>query len=267
MTSIVYAVGTPDQASVSFTYDQNDNLASYTNELSQTTLLTYDNSNRLVEEQDPPPDPNNPNVRPTYTWSYDTRGNMLQEVDPMNRVTSYVYGPGSDGDEPDLDKMIQPDPAGGTNYTVTTYGHDNADNLTSITDPLSRVQSMGFDADNRQTSITMPNPLTGGSGGPSESVVLNALGFPVQQFDLAGSETDNTFNWQGEVLTSTGPAPTQGAQRPVETFTYNADGQTLSDENPLSATTQYVYNSFGELVEEILPDPDGSGPLTSPTLH
>jgi RHS repeat-associated protein len=267
VSQIVYAVGTPDQASVSMTYDSNENPASYTNELGQTILLVYDNSDRKVGEQDPPPDPSQPNVRPTWAWVYDTRGNQLSELDPMNRLTRRVYGPGSDGDEPDLDQIIQPDPAGGTNYTVTTLGHDNAENITSVTDPMQRLQSAGFDADNRQTSITLPNPVGGGSGGPTESVVYNALGFAVQQFDFAGNETDNTFNWRGQVLTTTGPATTPGAQRPTETLTYNPDGQTLTDQNPLLATTQDIYDSFGRLKEEILPDPDGGGPLAAPTLH
>ncbi|HEX7380264.1 MAG TPA: RHS repeat domain-containing protein [Pirellulales bacterium] len=161
--------------------------------------------------------------------------------------------------------MTQPDPTGATNYTITTYGHDAADNLTSILDPMSRLQTIGYDADNRQISITLPNPTTGGSGGPTESVVYNALGFPVQQFDLAGNETDNTFNWRGQVLTSEGPPPTPGAARPVETFTYNADGQVLTDQNALGGTTQYVYNSFGEVTQEILPSPGGGA--TQPTLH
>jgi YD repeat-containing protein len=71
-------------------------------------------------------------------------------------------------------------------------------------------------------------------------------------------------------LTTVGPAVPDGhggQAHPTETLTYNADGQVLTDENRLSATTRYIYNSFGELVEEILPDPDGSGPLGSPTLH
>jgi RHS repeat-associated protein len=33
------------------------------------------------------------------------------------------------------------------------------------------------------------------------------------------------------------------------------------------ATTQDIYDSFGRLKEEILPDPDGGGPLAAPTLH
>jgi YD repeat-containing protein len=115
--------------------------------------------------------------------------------------------------------------------------------------------------------VTLPNPAGGGSGGPSQSVVYGTLGYVVQQFDELGAETDNTVNWRGQVLTTTGPAPTPCADRPTETFTYNADGQVLTDQNALLATTQYVYDSFGRRTEAILPDPDGGGPLTSPTLH
>jgi len=64
VSQIVYAQGTPDQATVSMAYDANDNPASYTNELSATTLTSYDNLDRLVKTQLPAPDPNNPNVRP-----------------------------------------------------------------------------------------------------------------------------------------------------------------------------------------------------------
>ena len=57
LRQVVYAKGTSDQASVSYTYDQNDNPASFTNEIGATTLTTYDHLDRLVEQQDPRPRP------------------------------------------------------------------------------------------------------------------------------------------------------------------------------------------------------------------
>ena len=168
LTQEVYAVGTSDQASVEYTYDQNDNEASFENELGAITLTTYDNLNHLVERQDPAPDPNQPDVRPTTTWQYDPRGDMVQTVDPRGLVTTYTYGLGSDGDDPDLDKMTQPDPLGGTNYTDTSYGHDNADDVTSVTSPAGDIETLGYDADRRPTSDQLPNPVGGGTGGPYE---------------------------------------------------------------------------------------------------
>ncbi|HEX7380495.1 MAG TPA: hypothetical protein VF278_25500, partial [Pirellulales bacterium] len=146
--------------------------------------------------------------------------------------------------------------ADSTGTTSITYGIGRA--VTRITHPDGTYQT--FTAPLTQALVD-----TAGGLGATESVVYNALGFPVQQFDLAGNETDNTFNWRGQVLTSEGPAPTLGAARPVETFTYNADGQVLTDQNALGGTTQYVYNSFGEVTQEILPSPGGGA--TQPTLH
>ncbi|MGH7192091.1 MAG: hypothetical protein ACREJM_00995, partial [Candidatus Saccharimonadales bacterium] len=265
-SQIVYAQGTPDQASVSMTYDGNDNPASYVNELSATTLTTYDNLDRLVKTQLPAPDPNNPNVRPTYTNLWDAKGRKIESTDARNLSTSYAYALGSDGDDPQLTKLTQPDPTGGSNYTVTTLGYDNADNLTSILDPMQRLTSMGYSANNLQTSVTLPNPNGGGTGGPQTTVVYNGLGMPVQEFDQASNETDNTFNWRGQVLTTTGPPPTQGATRPTVTDTYNADGQLTSEQDAMGHQTQLFYDDFGRLVKEILPDPDGSGPLAAPVL-
>src|SRR6185437_1038125 len=67
--------------------------------------------------------------------------------------------------------------------------------------------------------------------------------------------------------TVTGPAPTVGVARPVTTYTYNNDGQVLTETDPLSHVTSYVYDDFGRLTQETLSDPDGAGPLTSSVLH
>ena len=260
-TQIVYAQGTADQASVSYTYDSNDNPATYVDELSRTTNFTYDNLNRLIQTVLPPPDPNNPTVRPTISKSYDALSNVISESDPLSNVTTFSYN-----NDNQLTQIQQPDPAGGTNYTITKYGYDLAGNLTTTTDPMGRITTYGYDGDNRQTSVQLPNPVGGGAGGPTSSVVYDALGDVIKSFDDKGAETDYTYDAMGRVLTTTGPAPTQGAAQPVTTYTYNADGQVLTETDPMGHETQYQYDDFGELTQETLPDPDGAGPLTSTIL-
>jgi len=247
-TQIVYAQGTADQATVSFTYDANDNPASYTDELSRTTDLTYDNLNRLIQTILPPPDPNNPSVRPTISDVYSATNKLLSETDPLGNTVAYSYGAFGL-----LTQVQQPDPAGGTNYTITQYGHDNAGNLTTITDPMGRITTYGYDGDNRQTSVQAPNPVGGGTGGPTSSVVYDALGDVVQSFDFKGAETDYTYDDLGRVLTVTGPAPTVGAARPVTTYAYNADSQITSVIDAMGHETDFSYDDFGELVSETLP--------------
>ncbi len=248
-TQIVYAQGTADEASVSFTYDSNDNPASYTDELGRVTSLTYDDLNRLIETDLPAPDPNNPTVFPVISALYSATGKKISETDPLGNVMQYSYGAFGH-----LTQIQQPDPAGGTNYTITQYGYDDAGNLTTITDPLSRITTYGFDADNRQTSMRAPNPSDGsGTGGPEQSVTYDALGDVISSTDANGNETDYTYDEMGRVLTITGPAPTTGGDRPVTTYTYNADGQVLTMTDPMGHLTQYQYDDFGELVQETLP--------------
>ena len=261
-TTIVYAQATIDQASVSFTYDANDNPATYTDELGRVTSFVYDNMNRLVQTTLPPPDPANPTVRPVISDLFNPQGHKISETDPLGDLTQWFYGAFGN-----LIKTQQPDPAGGVNYTITQYGHDAAGNLTTITDPMSRITTLGYDADNRQTSVQLPNPAGGGTGGPTKSVVYDALGDVVKSFDFKGAETDYTYDAMGRVLTITAPPPTTGAARPVTSYTYNADGQVLTETDPMGHVTSFAYDDFGRLTQETLPDPDGAGPLTSSVLH
>ncbi|HUY90664.1 MAG TPA: Ig-like domain-containing protein, partial [Pirellulales bacterium] len=247
-TQIVYAQGTPDQATVSLTYDLNDNPATYTDELGRVTDFTYDDLNRLIQTTLPPPDPNNPSVRPVLSAFFDAAGNKTSATDPLANVTSYSYDFSGK-----IIQVQQPDPAGGTNHTITRYGYDPAGNLTSITDPMSRITTLGYDADNRPNSVQLPNPVGGGTGGPTSSVVYDALGDVIKSFDFNGAETDYTFDQMGRVLTVTGPAPTVGAARPVTTYTYNADSQVLTKTDAMNHVTSYQYDDFGELVQETLP--------------
>ncbi len=259
---IVYAQGTIDQASVSLTYDSADNPATYTDELGRVASFSYDNLNRLIQTLLPAPDPNNPAVAPVISAFYNALGKKTSETDPLGRVSTFSYGAFGH-----LTRVQQPDPAGGVNYTVTQFGDDAAGNRTTISDPLGRIMTFGYDSANRQTSVQAPNPVGGGAGGPTKSVVYDALGNVIKSFDFGGNATDLTYDAMGRVLSVTGPAPSVGAPRPVTAFTYNADGQVLSTSDPLGHTTTYVYDDFGRLTQETLPDPDGAGPLTSSVLH
>ncbi|HJQ18127.1 MAG TPA: RHS repeat domain-containing protein, partial [Allosphingosinicella sp.] len=81
VSQIVYAQGTADQTSVSMTYDANDNPTRYTNELSATTLTTYDNLDRLVSTTLPAPNPSQPSIKPVYTQVWDARNRKIESTD------------------------------------------------------------------------------------------------------------------------------------------------------------------------------------------
>ncbi|HEV3339095.1 MAG TPA: hypothetical protein VG125_02025 [Pirellulales bacterium] len=276
VTQVTYAVGTADQASVAYGYDSADDLISETDELGRTTNFVVDGLGRTIEQLDPPPDASQPNVRPITQTVFDAKGEVAKTIDPMNRTTYYVYDESSvmEDSGPTLLKVEGPDPTGGTNYTTTQYIYDPAGNRTEEIDPMGRITAFQYNAANQQIAQQDPSPTDGTNNhtfnratanGPVTSVVYDTAGDPIQQFDPAGNETDNVFDSNAQLLSTTGPAPASGAARPTVTYTYNGDGQIASATNALGATTVFKYDSFGNKIEEDDPSPDG-GHTPGPVL-
>jgi YD repeat-containing protein len=203
-----------------------------TDELNRTTNFVVDGMGRTIQQLDPPPDPNHPSVRPITQSVYDGKSQVIETVDPMNRATFDFYDDGGH-----VIKVEAPDPAGGTNYTTTRYVVDAAGNRVEEIDPLARTTAWQVDAANQVIAQQEASPADGTNNqtfvratasGPVTSVVLDTAGDPVQEFDAAGSETDNVFDSNGNLVNSTGPAPTTGAARPTTAYAYNGDGQVVS---------------------------------------
>jgi RHS repeat-associated protein len=142
-------------------------LASSTDENSQTTNYTYDDSlNRLTEAQGPP-DPNNSNQRPTTTYSYNdsaptpsiTTSELLNTSGVQKTSESIMDGMGHV-----TYTELTSDP-GGTDIVHTAY--DGFGNVASVTNPYRSTSdttygttSYGYDALNRKTLQTQPDGST-----------------------------------------------------------------------------------------------------------
>jgi YD repeat-containing protein len=63
-----------------------------------------------------------------------------------------------------------------------------------------------------------------------------------------------------------GTSVTDAASGVVST-TFDKDNNVLTTEDQLGNLVTNVWNSRSELVEQDLPDPDGTGPLAAPVLH
>lgn len=276
VSAITYAVGTTEQASVSFGYSSSDDLVSETDELNRTTAFKVDGVGRTIETDAPPPDSSQPTVYPKTNDVYDALGRLitetvLQSVQPTTvaLVTSYSYN--ADGQ---VTRIQQPDPTGGTNYTVTQNFYDPNGNLIRQVSPSGRVTAWEFDADNRRIAEQDPSPTDGSNNlsfnratanGPVTTVAYDPLGNAVAEINANGQETDNVFDLLGDLLSTTGPADANN-QRPTIQYSYNADQEMTGETNALLGVTRLAYDDFGELIQRQDPSPDGGktpGPIST----
>ena len=181
------------------------------------------------------------------TWSatYDSRGNLLTETNPLSKVWEYTY-------DSDNVMLTAEDPLGNT----TTYTPDANGNIelvedalgrdsaaitynaygqpTSIEDALTKVTTVTYDANGYTETITDPN---------SNDVTLDwdSMGRLVSQTDALSYVTSFAYDNWGRLTTKTMPGSA------TRSLTYHPTGQVVTSTNERSKVTNYTYNDAGRL--------------------
>jgi RHS repeat-associated protein len=152
VTQITYAVGTSEEASVSYEYDPNTGkLLAEVDELGRRTEYEYNALGQLVRKILPDPDEDGPLTSPVYQYSYDAMGNLAAETDPLGNVTQYVYDARGR-----LIRTIQPDPDGESGplaSPITQQFYDPAGRLSHVIDPVGTITEYAYDNADRQTAV------------------------------------------------------------------------------------------------------------------
>ena len=202
----------------SYTYDNNNNLATVTDPLGHPNGNIYDALNRLTAVLDP-------NLG-TVRYAYDAAGNLGQVTDQRGLVTSYTY----DGLNNPI-KIQSPD----TGTTVNTY--DLVGNLLTKLDARGVTATYTYDNINRAMNIIFRR------GGVDEihqfqyDVGVNGKGRLTQTMDPAAL-TSWTYNSQGRV---TSKAQTVDALTKMVTYGYNNAGQLVGMTLPSGQQIGYSY--------------------------
>jgi RHS repeat-associated protein len=206
------------------------------------TFYTYDAAGRLTQVQD---------GTGTYTFAYDGLGRLKTAttnyafLTARNFTVSYTYDKASN-------RVTMTDPEG----TVTTYGYDTLNRLTSLGNSWAGTFNFGYDALSRRTSLTRPNGVNtsysydglshllsvahqnGSTTLDGASYTYDAAGNRLSKTDLYANVTsayayDNIYQLTGV---------TQGTST-TESYTYDAVGNRLSS----LGVSPYSYNSSNEL--------------------
>jgi RHS repeat-associated protein len=192
-------------------------------------------------------------------FTYDSRGNLLKAVDPLNEVTVFTYD--------NMDRVLtRTDPRqnqtsytydalGNLTETVDALGHvvrstyDLNGNKTSEVDPLGQTTLYAYDALNRLSKITYPDQST-------KQYTYDFRNNKLSETDQAGHVNQYLYYLDGHLETVIYAHGTIDAG--TMQYTYDADGnlKTVTDEDANITTYNYdAANRLTSVQDAIKTDP------------
>ena len=255
MTSTTFALGTPDEATVSFEYDLAGRKIREVNAVGGVTLHQYDAADRLVSTTDP--------VGSVTQYGYDAAGRRVTMTDAKNRVTGYGYDargrllteiyPDGRSLTKTLDRVgliISQTDEDGKN---TSYLYDGASQVTRVTNSLGQVTQFSYDTAGNKIAQTdaRGNPTTYQWDALNRRIrrTLPLGQLETQTFDAAGNLTTRT-DFNGKTTTYLYDTLNQQVRRtPDASFaaavvisTYTSSGQRATMTDATGQTT-YAYDN------------------------
>ncbi len=231
--------------SVSYEYDGQGNLIRMTGVDGSITTYLYDLDHFMTQVELP--------GAGTTSNAYDTSGRIVNQTDPIARVTTFSYsGAETTIVHPDGSRTVEAYTNGvlasqtvaeGTPEEATTsFKYDERLNVVEIVDALGGVSAMSYDGNgNVLTKTDALGNVTSYTYGPLSKVTSTT--------DPLGRVTTATYDLLGNVLTMSTPSGR------TSTWTYNANGTIATATDPLGAATSYAYDAAGRIAS--VTDPDG----------
>lgn len=240
LQSVTAALGTPREATTSYTYDAHMfGRTTTTSPDGKVTRTTYDGKGDVVSRTDPlgntttsdyndlgePTSVTTPTGRES-SFFYDSAGNLLDSTDPAGETTTYRH------DDPrhpgDVTSVTDPD------GDVTAYTYDAAGNTSSVTvTPTSgdaATSHAAYDADGEQVCGVAAKQAAKGVSCPTELAV-----------DPPAGAVSTVFNDDGEVTSTT------DAGGHTSHATYDADGRVTRRTDADGNASAFVYDHDGRL--------------------
>jgi RHS repeat-associated protein len=198
---------------------------------------------------------------PATYFTYDMVGNLLEKKEPDlgaswgTPITTYEYDRHFN-----LTKLTQPDPDGtGGGFPlarpITSYGYDDLDRQTSMTDPLARVTTYDYDALDRLNLVTGHDPDNSGPDPqPTTSFKYDAVGNLIAVTDPLNRVSLTRYDLMYR------PVNSVDAIGGASAANYDAAGRLGTTTDELGRITTYAYDGMDRLTSVLLPDPGTGAP-------
>jgi len=214
ITNIVDRLG----FSLTYTYDENGNLAAFRNRDSETNGYAYDANHRLVSLVDA-------RGITVLTNGYDASGRLVASGDAFGLVTGYTH---------DLQNRLS--------YTTNRLGYvtirefDTYGNVVREVDPLGAVRTFEYDPNGNLVAKNNAADCA-----CAERYSYDAFDNRITETDAAGNTTTFTYNPLRKILTMRDPSGF------TTTNTYDASGNLISTRDGAGQSVTFTYNNLGKV--------------------
>jgi RHS repeat-associated protein len=185
---------------------------------------------------------------------------VTSETDELGRQTLYEVDPIT-GDRKKMTQVVGA--VGGTDDVVTSYTYTNKNLIDTETDPNGRVTDYDYDpVTNQLIKITFAK---GTVDEATQQFEYDSAGNQKAVIDENGDRTEYEYDAMNQLKKTTFAKGTP--EEATQQFEYDGAGNQTAviDEN--GNRTEYQYDIMNHLIKETAPDPDGSGPLSSPVTN
>ncbi len=206
-------------------YDAMGRTTAIINANGDTTRMTYDALGRLTSTAIL-----NSQFSILDSYTYDLAGNLLTHTDANGNTTYYNYNA--------IGQLISERDA---LNNLTTYTYDVDGNLTSVTDANGNTTSYQYDAASQLTLINFAN-------GKTQQFWYDAAGNLIRHKDEAGNQTVMAYDANGNITSRSYP---DGSS---DHYSYDLVGNLLTANNA-NANLTFTYDANGQVLSEQMQSP------------
>jgi RHS repeat-associated protein len=207
----------PAGGTEAYTYDENRNMVTATDENGHVTRYEHDANANVTLIQDP--------LGGITFYTYSELNKVTSRTDPLGNVTRFAY----DG----RGNLISiTDPAGG----VSNISYDSKGNIVEITNPLGLERHLAYDQNSYLTSVA-------DASGAVTNFSYDSVGNLIKAIDPMGNVNRFQYSSLNRLLNITDPLGN------VTTNAYDLLGNRTSLKDANGNTTFYAYNYRGQITE------------------
>ncbi|SFG91026.1 RHS repeat-associated core domain-containing protein [Duganella sp. CF458] len=231
-------------------HDGTSNRETITDRRGNQTIYAYDSKGNVTERIDA--------LGNKTSFEYDALGNESVQTNPLGGRTTRVFNQrtGKQTSETDaagnetrweydstsgtyVEKIVDP------NGNITNFGYSLMGSQ-SVTEPMGRVNSVGYDGSRNMTSVRV--------AGRSRAFTYNLKGTPATETDGAGTRITYGYNTNNQETSRSWTVIQDGVPKTYTiTRKLDAEGRAVEETDALGFVTKTEYNAGGQVLAKIDP--------------